>query len=44
MRLLLHAGTEKTGSSYLQTAFNDRSGDLATRGIHYPTGGFQQGD
>ncbi len=44
MKLLLHAGTEKTGSSYLQTAFKSEAGRLAAAGILYSAEEFAEGD
>ena len=43
MRLLVHAGTEKTGSSYLQTAFWAADEALVGDGIHFSIDHFQPG-
>ena len=44
MRLLVHAGTEKTGSSYLQTAFWAADEALVSEGIHYSADRFDSSD
>lgn len=44
MKLLLHIGTEKTGSSYLQTLFALNRDQLRTSGIFYPTAGNRESD
>jgi hypothetical protein len=36
-RFIIHVGPHKTGTSYLQEAFALCRGQLADRGIHYPT-------
>jgi hypothetical protein len=35
MRLIIHPGLHKTGSTYLQHILNDNSAALAARGVHY---------
>jgi hypothetical protein len=35
MRLIVHAGLHKTGSTYLQQAMNDNRDALLARGVHY---------
>ena len=37
MRLILHIGPHKTGSSYLQKCFHDNAEYLSSRGVLYPT-------
>ena len=44
MRLLVHAGTEKTGSSYLQTAFWAADEALVSERIHYSADRFDSSD
>lgn len=44
MKLLLHIGTEKTGSSFLQTNFAANRELLKQNDIHYPTAGKREKD
>ncbi|SVC79772.1 uncharacterized protein METZ01_LOCUS332626, partial [marine metagenome] len=41
--MLIHAGTEKTGSSFLQTFFRSASDELVEAGIHFPAEQVQEG-
>ena len=44
MKIFLHIGTEKTGSSYLQTTLARNRQDLLLSGIHYPEAGKREND
>jgi len=44
MKLLLHAGTQKTGSSYIQTALKAKARQLVDAGILYSAEHFAEGD
>ncbi len=44
MKLYLHIGTEKTGSSYLQTLLGNNREQLWDNGIHFPTAGKREND
>ncbi|MCW4469565.1 hypothetical protein OGH69_11355 [Flavobacterium sp. MFBS3-15] len=39
IKLYLHVGTEKTGSSFLQALLSQNRDKLWAKGIHYPSGG-----
>jgi hypothetical protein len=42
-KVTLHVGLEKTGTSYLQSAFEGNRRKLARTGIHYPKAGIESG-
>ncbi|MEL7250857.1 MAG: hypothetical protein AAFO03_20680 [Bacteroidota bacterium] len=44
MELLLHIGTEKTGSSFIQTSLAVNRDELLSNGIWYPTAGVREQD
>ncbi len=44
MKLYLHIGTEKTGSSFIQTTFARNRDWLSSQGIFYPKGGKRESD
>lgn len=44
MKLLLHIGTEKTGSSYLQSLLANNREQLLENGIHFPSAGKREND